>query len=216
MAPASTPMPGGNAAKLVVASACATVTKLDALEHARQAVCLVGALHPNLIVSAQLVAGGKDLLLQGQATRPTFAEVAQGVSSPRQAQPVSADVAQPRGQFLVEVQLASSQAAGMVLRDAHKLAGVKGMERTFVRRALTPQLLKLKRRLIAAHADVLQEARLGADTRVRFKDDVYPCIQRRNADGQWRTESVLKDVPALATSAGAGDEGGGALSDTTA
>jgi hypothetical protein len=67
-APASAPVLASSAAKVVVASTCpAVTTKLEALEHAKHAVCLVGALSADCVVSAQLVAGGKDLLLAGQA-----------------------------------------------------------------------------------------------------------------------------------------------------
>jgi hypothetical protein len=178
----------------------AVTTKLEALEHAKHAVCLVGALSADCVVSAHLVAGGKDLLLAGQA-KPSFADVARGVSRPEQAQPAEAVGAQPKQQFLVEVVLASSQTASMILRDAHKLAGVKGMERTFVRRSLTPQLLKQKRRLIAAYAAELQAARAAPNTRVRFKGDVIPCIQRRTAEGGWRTEEVFQELPTATASA---------------
>ena len=111
----------------------------------------MGALSADCVVSAHLVAGGKDLLLAGQAN-PIFADVARGVPRPEQAQPAEAAGAQPKQQFLVEVVLTNSHAASMVLRDAYKLAGVEGMEHTFVRRSLTQQLLKQKRRLIAAYA----------------------------------------------------------------
>ena len=209
-APASAPVLASSAAKVVVASTCpAVTTKLEALEHAKHAVCLVGALNADCVVSAQLVAGGKDLLLAGQA-KPSFADVARGVSRPEQAQPAEAVGAQPKRLFLVEVVLANSHAASMVLRDAYKLAGVNGMEHTFVRRSLTPQLLKQKRRLIAAYAAELQAARVAPDTRVRFKDDVVPCIQRRNAEGQWRTVRVFKELPTdtAPASTGEGTEAG--------
>jgi len=207
--PASTPVVASNAAKVVVASACPTVhTKQEALAHAVQAVCLVGALDARCVLSAQLVAGGRDLLLQGQAERPSFASVARGAASPERvaAQPAAeaaaaAAAVQPKQQWLVEVVLASSQTASMILRDAHKLAGVRGMERTFVRRSLTPQLLKQKRRLIAAYAAELQAARAAPNTRVRFKGDVIPCIQRRTAEGGWRTEEVFQELPTATASA---------------
>jgi hypothetical protein len=197
-APASTPVPASSTTKVLVASSCLEViSKEDALAHAVQAVCLVGAFRSDCIRSAQLVAGGKDLLLQGQSARPSYAAAVHGASSPGPARPGASEpvVGQPKGPFMVEVVLANSQAASMVLRDAYKLAGVAGMERTFVRRALTTQQLRLKRRLAAAHAGTLQAARTGADTRVRYRDDLYPYIQRRGADGFWRTEQVFRDLP---------------------
>lgn len=216
--PANTPVVSSNAARVVVASACPEVhTKQDALAHATQAVCLVGALDARCVLSAQLVAGGRDLMLQGQAARPSYSSVARGTAGP---EPVAAQsaaevaataAAQPRQQWLVEVVLANTQMATMVLRDAHKLAGVRGMEHTFVRRSLTHQQLKLKHRLVAAYAAKLQEARTGTDTRVRFKDDMHPCIQRRNADGQWRTVQVFVELPAPAAPAGTGDGADAAL-----
>jgi hypothetical protein len=206
MAPTSVPV--SSATKVLVASACPTVlTKQDAITHAVHAVCLVGAFATDSIQSAQLVAGGKDLLLQGQTARPTFAAAVQGASHPTPAQPGNGEVTavRPKGHFMVEVVLASSQAASLVLRDAHKLAGVGGMERTFVRRALTLEQIKLKRRLAAAHGDALQAARAGGDTRVRYRDDLYPTVQRRGADGLWRTERVFRELPAPATPVGSSD-----------
>lgn len=114
-----------------------------------------------------------------------------------------------QGMFFVEVELDSARTASMVLRDAYKLAAVRGMERTFVRRALSPQHIKLKRKLAAAHADALQAARTGDDTRVRYKDDLYPTVQRRGADGLWRTERVFRELPAAtAATAPAGSSDG--------
>jgi hypothetical protein len=207
-APASLVVPASAHAKVVVASSCQGVsTKQGALAHAVDAVCLVGALTSEHIKSVQLVGGGKDLQLQD---KPAFAAVARGAAVQARTVPGAASEAgsaqrTQQGMFFVEVVLDSARSASMVLRDAHKLAAVRGMERTFVRRALSPQHIKLKHRLAAAHADALQAARAGADTRVRYKDDLYPSIQRRGADGLWRTEQVFRELPAATAPAGSSD-----------
>jgi hypothetical protein len=59
-------VPASSTTKVLVASSCLEViSKEDALAHAVQVVCLVGAFRADCIRSAQQVAGGKDLLLQG-------------------------------------------------------------------------------------------------------------------------------------------------------